>query len=100
MVRDEKLVNVHPKGEVLTKDITKAIVNWYEQKGRLISWNSYSYSALWAIAFIILKERIRENLQDRVVYTDSYRPDELQLIISKVKGANNLYEGDLEQQDV
>lgn len=30
MVRDEKLVNVHPKGEVLTKDITKAIVNWYE----------------------------------------------------------------------
>lgn len=30
MVRDEKLVNVHPKGEVLTKDISKAIINWYE----------------------------------------------------------------------
>lgn len=36
MVKDEYLIKVHPKGETLTKDVSKAIKNWYEQKGRLI----------------------------------------------------------------
>jgi hypothetical protein len=90
-------VNVHVKMESLLKD--EPILDWTEQKSRIIVWQEYEVAAIFSPVFTKVKERLKSMLKHNVIYADGKRPDEIAAAMRTTKNLKCFLENDLEKQD-
>lgn len=62
-------------------------------------WQRYAVSALYSVVFKELKQRLKKLLCDKALYTDGFRPDEINQYINNFQGGQYYFENDLSKQD-
>lgn len=87
---DNELINkplsdiiIHLKTENLVKD--EPITDWKEQQARIILWHRYAVSALFGPIFNEAKRRLKLLLNNKIIYADGLRPDQLAMLTNQIK---------------
>jgi hypothetical protein len=90
-------VKIHLKLESLLK--TEPITNWRQGKTRPIVWQRKAVATIYSAVFKQAKQRLKELLDDHVVYSDGLRPDTLAKRFRLCKNVAGFFENDLTKQD-
>jgi hypothetical protein len=91
-------VEVHAKVEQTTK--LDKLSRWYDEViSRSIVAGSYAISAMFGALFIKVKKRLKEILNDNIIYADGLTPDQLAASMRQWTNVKNLVEDDLTKQD-
>ncbi|AID67139.1 putative polyprotein [Yerba mate endornavirus] len=90
-------VNVHLKVESLLK--SNPITVSQEQQARIIVWQRKSICAIYSKLFVKVKNRLKDVLNEKILYTDGLRPDEISARIRLCNNVKGFFENDLTKQD-
>jgi len=92
-------INIYEKQENITKG--DLFHNYNDILNRLVLWNPYSMTALFAPFFSMLKNRFKHLLKSNVIYAEGYDLNELNKKINTYKHNKNdvYFESDLSKQD-
>nr|QGA70905.1 RNA-dependent RNA polymerase [Kerstinbo virus] len=90
-------IKVHQKLESLLKE--KPITNMEEQNSRLILWQRYGFAAIFSPIFTEAKRRLKQLLNDKVLYSDGLRPDEISARLRCIDNNVRFFENDVTKQD-
>lgn len=90
-------VNVNLKLESLVK--AEPFESWEEGSTRLICWQNYAVAALFSPIFLEIKNRLKNLLDPKIIYTDGMTPKEINHYLNQFTGVKFFMEDDLEKQD-
>lgn len=97
MIKPISDINIHIKLESLMKD--EPIMHWEQSQPRPIMWQRKAVSAIFSHVFRAAKDRLKEILNEKVIYTDGLRPDEISGRLRLCQNVHGFFENDLTKQD-